>query len=336
MLNLLAFDLGASNGRAILGQLENDKITMTELHRFENNYIVKDGVFYWDLPYLFENLKQGFKAFKAANVGPLHCFGIDTWGVDYGLIGKDGEVLGLPRAYRYSVDADMERVWEKVDFPTQFSRTGIAALNFNTVYQLYRRKTEGDEALAKAETMLMIPDLLGYLLTGEKKSEYTNVTTAMLYNATTRDWDWESIDELGLPRLEKVLGMFPKLKFLGHSQKFWAEIGQCDEVSRNGYPTGKVTPGRVVELMRKYPNLCGDMSAGSGANAMIRDPEFAYAFMEEFQDRLYFGLDICAPQDSGIRVQLGQFLDESMQKGKISYTAYEKISRGNALDLLEK
>ena len=73
MLNLLAFDLGASNGRAILGQLENGKITMKELHRFENNYVVKDGVFYWDLPYLFENLKQGFKAFKAENVGDLEC-----------------------------------------------------------------------------------------------------------------------------------------------------------------------------------------------------------------------------------------------------------------------
>ena len=198
--NLLAFDLGASNGRAILGQLENGKITMKELHRFENNYIVKDDVFYWDLPYLFENLKQGFKAFKEANVGPLHCFGIDTWGVDYGLIGKDGEVLGLPRAYRYAVDADMERVWEKVDFPTQFSRTGIAALNFNTVYQLYRRKAEGDEALQNAETMLMMPDLLGYLLSGEKKSEYTNATTSMLYNPTTKDWDWDTIEELELPK----------------------------------------------------------------------------------------------------------------------------------------
>ena len=148
--------------------------------------------------------------------------------------------------------------------------------------------------------------------------------------------DYGLIDELGLPRLEKVLGMFPKLKFLGHSQKFWAEIGQCDEETRNGYPTGKVIPGRVVELMRKYPNLNGDMSAGSGANAMMRDPEFAYEFLEEFQDRLFFGLDICAPQDSGIRVQLGEFLDEAMLKGKISYPAYEKISRGNALDLLEK
>ena len=200
MLNLLAFDLGASNGRAILGQLENGKITMKELHRFENNYIVKDGVFYWDLPYLLENLKQGFRAFKEENVGSLDCFGIDTWGVDYGLLDEEGKLLGLPRAYRYAVDADMDRVWEVVDFPTQFSRTGIAALNFNTVYQLYRRKSEGDEALEKAHTMLMMPDLLGYLLTGEKKSEYTNVTTSMLYNPTTKTWDWQTIEELGLPK----------------------------------------------------------------------------------------------------------------------------------------
>ena len=200
MLNLLAFDLGASNGRAILGQLENGKITMKELHRFENNYIIKDGVFYWDLPYLFENLKQGLRAFKEENVGDLDCFGIDTWGVDYGLLDADGNVLGLPRAYRFAVDEDAEETHKIVDFPTLFARTGLTTLNFNTIYQLYRRKRENDPELAQAETMLMIPDLLGYLLTGEKKSEYTNVTTAMLYNATTRDWDWESIDELGLPR----------------------------------------------------------------------------------------------------------------------------------------
>ena len=224
MLNLLAFDLGASNGRAILGQLENGKITMKELHRFENNYIVKDGVFYWDLPYLLENLKQGFRAFKEENVGELDCFGIDTWGVDYGLLDEEGKLLGLPRAYRYAVDADMDRVWEVVDFPTQFSRTGIAALNFNTVYQLYRRKSEGDEALEKAHTMLMMPDLLGYLLTGEQKSEYTNVTTSMLYNPTTKTWDWQTIEELGLPK-----------------QLF-------TEIDRAGQLRGKLTPEVAAEV----------------------------------------------------------------------------------------
>lgn len=208
--NLLAFDLGASNGRAILGQLENGKITMKELHRFENNYYEKDGVFYWDLPYLFDNLKQGLAAFKAENVGDLDCFGIDTWGVDYGLIDESGAVLGDPRSYRCAVDADCEAVWETVDLPTLFARTGIANESFNTVYQLYRRKREGDEAYAKADKLLMMPDLLGYLLTGEVKNEYTDVSTAMLYNPTTKDWDWETIDELGFPRK-----LFPEIDRAG-------------------------------------------------------------------------------------------------------------------------
>ena len=200
MKNLIAFDLGASNGRAILGQLEGDKLTMRELHRFENNYIEMNGVFYWDLPYLYNQLKQGLLAFKHADVGELDCFGIDTWGVDYGLLDKNGHLLNNPRAYRMAVDEDMENVWKTVDFPTLFARTGIATMNFNTVYQLYRRKLEGDVALENAETLLLMPDLLGYFLTGEKKSEYTEVTTSMLYNPGTKDWDWTTIDELGLPR----------------------------------------------------------------------------------------------------------------------------------------
>ena len=199
MKNLLAFDLGASNGRAIWGRLEEGRLTMRELHRFENNYIVRDGVFQWDLPYLMGQLKQGFAAFRDAGAGDLDCFGIDTWGVDYGLLDKNGLLLGNPRAYRCAVDGDMEAVWRTVDFPTQFRRTGIAALNFNTVYQLYRRKREGDRELAQAGTLLLLPDLLGYLLTGEARSEYTNVTTTMLYNPTTKDWDRETIRALGLP-----------------------------------------------------------------------------------------------------------------------------------------
>ncbi len=199
MKNLLAFDLGASNGRAILGQLENGKLTMRELHRFENNYVEMNGVYYWDLPHLFNQLKLGLLAFKQANVGDLDCIGIDTWGVDYGLLDKNGHLLGNPRAYRLSVDEDVEETSKIVDFPTLFARTGIALLNFNTVYQLHRRKREGDVALENAQKLLMIPDLLGYFLTGEMKSEYTNVTTSMLYNPIEKDWDWQSIRQLGLP-----------------------------------------------------------------------------------------------------------------------------------------
>lgn len=149
--------------------------------------------------------------------------------------------------------------------------------------------------------------------------------------------DYGLIDEIGLPRLEKVLKMFPGLRFLGHSQKFWAEIGGgLTQEERAGYPTGKVQPGgRVVELMRSYPNLCGDLSAGSGCNAMMRDPEFAAGFMEEFQDRLYFGTDICDPRNiDNPMMRLSGFLDELAESGAISYAAYEKISRKNALELL--
>ncbi len=202
MRNLLAFDLGASNGRAILGQFDGKRLTMRELHRFENNYIEMNGVFYWDLPYLYNQLKLGLLAFKQADVGELDCFGIDTWGVDYGLLDKNGHLLSNPRAYRYAVDADMEHVWQTMDFPALFARTGIATMNFNTVYQLARRRREGDAALENAETLLLMPDLLGYFLTGAIGSEYTNVTTSMLYNPTTKDWDWEIIRALGLP--EKI------------------------------------------------------------------------------------------------------------------------------------
>ena len=200
MRNLLAFDLGASNGRAILGQLENGKLTMRELHRFENNYLVEDGVFRWNLPHLFEQLKLGLKAFKEADVGSLDCMGIDTWGVDFGLLDEKGDLIANPRAYRYAVDEDAAETWKLVDFPTLFRHTGIATLNFNTVYQLYRRCRENDPELQKAKTLLLIPDLLGYLLTGAAKSEYTNVTTTMLYNPTTKAWDWEIMDKLGIPK----------------------------------------------------------------------------------------------------------------------------------------
>ncbi|NLD88534.1 MAG: amidohydrolase family protein [Clostridiales bacterium] len=149
--------------------------------------------------------------------------------------------------------------------------------------------------------------------------------------------DYGLVDEIGLPRLEKILGMFPKLRFLGHSQKFWAEIsGDLTPEQRDGYPTGKVVPGgRVVELMRKYPNLCGDLSAGSGYNAVSRDPNFGYAFFEEFQDKLYYGTDICDPRNiTNPMLKLASFLDEGVTQGKISQEAYEKISRKNALKLL--
>jgi len=154
----------------------------------------------------------------------------------------------------------------------------------------------------------------------------------LIFHIGNHGEDYGIVDGSGLYGLEGALKKFPKLRFLGHSQKFWAEISGGEIDDRDGYPTGKVIPGgRVVELMRKYPNLCGDLSAGSGENAVMRDPEFGYAFLDEFQDRLYFGTDICSPHN--IR-HLHSFLDEAVMAGKISQQCYNKVCRENALKLL--
>ena len=144
--------------------------------------------------------------------------------------------------------------------------------------------------------------------------------------------DYGLVDDLGLPRLEKCLQMFPKLKILGHSQAFWAHIS-ADVTKENSsmYPSGKVKEGRVVELMRKYPNLCGDLSAGSGYNALARDEEYACKFMNEFADRLYFATDICSPKND---MKLSGWLDGLCEQGKISQEVYEKICYQNAVKLL--
>ena len=143
------------------------------------------------------------------------------------------------------------------------------------------------------------------------------------------------VDHLGLPLLEGALHKFPELTFLGHSQPFWAEIsGDLKEEERNGYPEGKVAPGgATVRLMREYPNLHADLAAGSGLNAITRDPQFGYSFMTEFQDRLYFGTDICAPQDQH-QEKLVSFLNDAVENRHIAREVYEKIAWKNAEQLL--
>jgi hypothetical protein len=136
----------------------------------------------------------------------------------------------------------------------------------------------------------------------------------------------------GLPLLEGALARFPRLRFLGHSQPFWAEIGPVGPAERNGYPGGPVAEeGRVVRLMRRYDNLYGDLSANSGFNAVTRDEEFGPRFLDEFHDRLCFGTDIVAP-DTPARLPgvLRQWRDE----GRISAECFRKIARGNAEKLL--
>ncbi|MBE6551889.1 MAG: hypothetical protein E7665_07125 [Ruminococcaceae bacterium] len=212
-------------------------------------------------------------------------------------------------------------------------RQGYNTANFDLTVFLKAYKEMGAKGVGEVCANLYIDDPYMYNLFGACEKMGMPLT----FHIGTKGISYGMVDDLGLPRLEKALQDFPNLIFLGHSQLFWAEIsGDCTEDIRGGYPTGKVVPGgRVVELMRKYPNLYGDMSAGSGTNAFMRDPEHAYKMFEEFQDRLFFGTDICDPaQEEDEMLLMAKFLDDAMEQGKISYDAYYKISRGNALKLL--
>ena len=198
--NLLAFDLGASNGRAMLARFDGAQMSLTELHRFDNLMLESDGAHHWDAAYLTQQLKRGFLACEAEANGQIDCFGIDTWGVDFGLIDEAGKLIENPRCYRDATDEEMLASWQIASKEEIFQRTGIAAMNFNTIYQLVRRVRAGDPALKAAKTLLLMPDLLGYLLTGEQKSEYTNVTTTNLYNVRAQDWDFALMERLGVPK----------------------------------------------------------------------------------------------------------------------------------------
>lgn len=141
------------------------------------------------------------------------------------------------------------------------------------------------------------------------------------------------IDELGLPRLEKMLKKHPKLKIFGHSQCFWSEIGENSDETRNTYHAGKVKNGRLPELLRQYENLYCDLSAGSGANSLMRDREHAARFVEEFSDRIMYGCDICAAVNT-FPFDFDNFLTDMRKTGEISEENYRKLVRDNAARLL--
>ncbi len=200
VLHMMAFDLGASSGRAILGTLEGDKLHLRELHRFSNDPVELVGRLYWDLPRLVHEMKQGLNKAALEGLEPAS-LGIDTWGVDYGLLDKAGHLMGNPVHYRDArTDRVMEAAFELVPREEIYRRTGLAFLPLNTIYQLYSEVREHDPLLAHARKLLFMPDLLAYLLTGTMGCEYTIASTSQLLSPATRSWDMELIEKLGIPK----------------------------------------------------------------------------------------------------------------------------------------
>ncbi len=195
----LAFDLGASSGRAIVGMVEDGKIQLEEVHRFPNRMVSLLGHHHWDLLQLFDEIKIGLA--KAAAAHPdVRTVGVDTWGVDFGLIGRDGSLLGNPYAYRdLSSDEVMRRVFRKIPREELYRLTGIQFLPFNSIFQLYRLVEKDHPLLQVADRLLFMPDLINYFLTGEKVSEYTIASTSQLLDPWTKTWRKEIFERLGLP-----------------------------------------------------------------------------------------------------------------------------------------
>ena len=197
MKTVLAFDYGASNGRAMACGFDGKKISLRQVHRFENQPVYLRGTLYWDFPRLFLEMGLGLCAAQAQ--GGFDSVGIDTWGLDYGLLGADGALLENPVHYRDERCAGMmERAFTRMPRRTIYERTGIQFMRINTLYQLLSLAQNRPEMLARAKTLLFMPDLFGYFLTGQKTWEYSMASTSQFIEAKTRNWDSELLGAMGL------------------------------------------------------------------------------------------------------------------------------------------
>lgn len=194
----LAIDLGASGGRLLLGRLDGDRLKLHEVHRFANGPVrLLDGL-HWDVLRLFEEIRLGLSK-CAAEQPELDAIGIDTWGVDYGLLSPAGELLGVPRHYRDPRNrAAMDHTLNVVPRAEIYARTGIQFMPFNTIYQLVAERRAGG-LLDAAGRLLFMPDLMNYFLTGVPRSEYTIASTSQLYDTAARCWDAELLQRLNIP-----------------------------------------------------------------------------------------------------------------------------------------
>jgi len=196
----VAVDLGASSGRHVLGRLDGERLTLEEVYRFENGGVEVNGSLYWNLLGLWSHIRTGLRAAAEKAGGEVTAVGVDTWGVDFGLLGPNDELLGNPYMYRDSrTEGMLEKACEMVGREEIFRHTGLQFMPINTLYQLLSMKLANSKVLEIAEQFLMIPDLLNWLLTGQKCNEMTDASTSQCYNPQTGTWATDLLEKLGLP-----------------------------------------------------------------------------------------------------------------------------------------
>lgn len=198
-IRALAFDFGASSGRAILGIFDGETIKLQEVHRFSNDPVDLRGTTYWDVLRQFYEIKQGLV--KAKLAGGFDSVGIDTWGVDFGLVDEFGCLVENPVHYRdLRTKGLVEEAFGIIPREEFYKKTGIQFMELNTVFQLYSLRKYRPHILERAHRMLFMPDLFAYMLTGDQHTEYSIATTSQLVDIETKDWSWEIMDKLGIPR----------------------------------------------------------------------------------------------------------------------------------------
>ncbi len=202
--NILAFDLGAESGRALIGRFDGEKLHLDVVHRFANGPVQTLDMLHWDVLRLYGEMLHGMHQ-AAAGHGPIASLGVDTWGVDFAFLGRDGSLLGNPRHYRDPhTETIMEEAFARVSRQEIFRQTGIQFMRFNTLFQLLAMQRDRSPLLDTAETMLLIPDLFHYWFTGISVNEFTDASTSQIIDPHSRSWARELLQSFSLP--QKILG----------------------------------------------------------------------------------------------------------------------------------
>ena len=196
--HFLAFDCGATSGRAVLATFSDGAFTMKEVYRFPSGIIELNGKYYWDILAIYDHFRKCLAQLGREGVR-IDSIGIDTWGVDFGFVADDGSLVGNPRAYRDPyTDGIPEEVFQTIPREELYGATGIQILNFNSIFQLYAQTKEGFAPLRVADKVLFIPDLLAYMLTGNKVCEYTIASTSGMMDQTSRQFNLALLERLGV------------------------------------------------------------------------------------------------------------------------------------------
>ena len=211
---ILAFDFGASGGRAMIGMYDGETLRLKEIHRFSNDPVTVGKTVYWDILRLFYEIKQGM--IKAKHDGGFACIGIDTWGVDFGLLDQNGNLLENPIHYRDERTKGMiEKSFAYIPKERFYQITGNQFMELNTVFQLLSLKLNRPELLERADKLLLTPDLFSYFLTGEKHAEHSIASTTQMMDANARAWSDEVLEQLGIPR-RLLCDIIPSGTIAGH------------------------------------------------------------------------------------------------------------------------